>query len=165
MVDKKTIVLKFRLDSTMVKQLGEKLKCRLFTKMRFLKPKPEEVRLVSIDKYYEPYIIVGGKYAIDYCKKSVYSIKVDENAQEVVFFDTKIKPDAQSNLSTSAHKSIKLNGVAHFHYEDKAQLILDMRGREVEFKQLPFAPSEELTVEELTKTGIKLVEDEISPEK
>jgi len=69
----------------MARLLGEKVKGKFFTRLRFLKPKPEEIRLISIDKYYEPYVLVSGKYAIDYCRKHVYSVKVDKNAREVAF--------------------------------------------------------------------------------
>jgi len=114
--------LKSRLDTIKVRLLEEKLKSRLFAKIGFLKPKSEEVRLITVDKYYEPYIVVGGKYAIDYRKKRVFT-----------------------------------DGIARFHYEDKAYCVLDMMGHEIDPKQLPFASSKGRTVEGLAKAGTKLV--------
>jgi predicted acyltransferase (DUF342 family) len=102
--------------------LEEKLKSRLFAKIGFLKPKSEEVRLITVDKYYEPYIVVGGKYAIDYRKKRVFT-----------------------------------DGIARFHYEDKAYCVLDMMGHEIDPKQLPFASSKGRTLEELARSGTKLI--------
>jgi predicted acyltransferase (DUF342 family) len=164
MVNRRTIVLKARLDPIMVKLLGKKLKGRLFAKIGFLKPKPEEVRLVSVDKYYEPYIAIGGRYAIDYCKKRIYSIKVDENTREVTFLNKKFKPEPLNKTSPSPHKAIKLDGVAYFHYEDNAYCILDMMGREVDPEQLPYAPSKKHTMEESSKARMKLLEVRISSE-
>lgn len=164
MVNRRTIVLKSRLDPIMVKLLGKKLKGRLFAKTGFLKPKPEEVRLVSVDKYYEPYIFVGGRYAIDYCKKSVYTIKVDENIREVTFLNKKFKPEPLKKTSPSPLKAIRLDGVAYFHHEDNADCILDMMGREVDPEQLPYAPSEKYTMEESARAKMKFLDVKISSE-
>jgi len=162
-VDRKIIFLKSRLDLTMARLLGEKVKDEFFARLRFFKPKAEEIRLISIYKYYEPYVVVGGKYAIDYCKKQVYSINVDKNAREVAFFDKKFKPEPLSQLPHDA-QVIKLDGVEYFHYEDEASFILDKIGREIDPEQLPCAPSEKRSVEELTKAGMKFAEVKISLE-
>ncbi len=162
-VDRRIVFLKSRLDPTMARLLGEKVKGKFFTRMRFLKPKAEEIRLVSIYKYYEPYLVVSGRYAIDYCKKHVYSVNVDKNAREVAFFDRKFKPEPLSHPPDGA-QVIKLDGVEFFHHEDEASFVLDKIGSEINPEQLPCAPSENLTVEELTKTGMKLEEAKISLE-
>ena len=162
-VDRRIIVLESRFDPTVARLLGEKVKDRFFTSLRFLKPKPEEIRLISVDKYYEPYIVVGGKYSIDYCKKRVYSVSVDKNAREVAVFDKKFLPEPSSQLPLAAHV-IKVDGVAYYHYEGEASLVLDKIGREIDPEQLPCAPSEDRTVEELASTGIKFAEVNISLE-
>jgi cytoskeletal protein CcmA (bactofilin family) len=162
-VDRRIIFLKSRLDPTMARLLGEKVKGKFFTRLRFLKPKPEEIRLISIDKYYEPYVLVSGKYAIDYCRKHIYSVNVDKNAREVAFFDRKFKPEPLSQPPDGA-QVIKLDGVEFFHHEDEASFVLDKIGREIDPEQLPCAPSEKWTVEELTRTGIKFEEVKISLE-
>jgi len=147
----------------MARLLGEKVKGKFFTRLRFLKPKPEEIRLISIDKYYEPYVLVSGKYAIDYCRKHIYSVNVDKNAREVAFFDRKFKPEPLSQPPDGA-QVIKLDGVEFFHYQDEASFVLNKIGREIDPEQLPCAPSEKWTVEELMKTGIKFEEVKISLE-
>ena len=160
-VNRKIIVLKSRLDPTMARLLGEKVKDKFFVRLGFLKPKPEEIRLISVDKYYEPYIVVGGKYAIDYCKRRVYAIEVDEEMQEIVIAGKKFKPEPLS--AERPFKVIKIEGEGHFHYEDEAYFILDRMGREVVPEQLPYAPSEE-RLENLTEIGVKLREMKISSE-
>jgi len=137
MADRKILVLKSRLNPTKIKLLGEKLKGKMFAKSLFLKPKLGEIRLVSVDKYFEPFIVIGGKYAIDYCKKRVHTIKVDGDAREVAFFDRKFKPDPSS--SSIQNKVINFDFEAYFHYENEACFILDEMGREIDPKQLSYA--------------------------
>jgi len=145
----------------MARLLGEKVKDKFFVRLGFLKPKPEEIRLISVDKYYEPYIVVGGKYAIDYCKRRVYAIKVDEEVQEIVIAGKKFKPEPPS--PKKPFSVIKIEGEGHFHYEDEAYFILDRMGREVLPEQLSFAPSEK-RLENLTELDVKLREVKISSE-
>jgi len=159
--NRKIIVLKSRLDPTMARLLGEKVKRKFFVRLGFLKPKPEEIRLISVDKYYEPYIVIGGKYAIDYCKRRVYVTKVDEEMREIVIAGKKFKPELLS--PERPFKVIKLEGEGHFHYEDEAYFILDRMGREVLPEQLSYAPSEE-RLENLMEIDVKLREVKISSE-
>ncbi len=110
----------------------------MFVESHFLKPKLGEIRLVSVDKYFEPFIVIGGKYAIDYCKKQAHTIKVDGNAREVAFFDRKIKPEPSS--SSNEYKVINFDFESYFHYENKACFILDEMGREIDPEQLSYTP-------------------------
>ena len=152
-VEKKLIIYKTLVDPTVVKVAGEKLKNKLFVRFGFLKPRPEEIQFVSIDKYYEPYIVVNGKYIIDYYRKSAYTVNVDEKVQEVILFNQKLKPEPAKKPSARGYKVIKLEGEEHLLYEDKESLILDKTGREVPLKQLPSAPSEENPKKMLAELG------------
>ncbi len=163
-VDRRVVVLESRLSPAMAGLLGEKIKTKLFAKLCFLKPKPEEIRLVSVKKYYEPHIIISGKYAIDYCRKEVYPVNVDENVREIVLLDERLKPEPMDQLSEGTQRVVKLNGLAYFHYEDEASFILDKIGREIDPEKLPSAPSEERTVKELAEAGMKFEEVKISRE-
>ncbi len=163
-VDRKTVFLRSRLYSNMVRQLGEKLKCKLFVKMRFLKPRPEEVQVVSIEKYYEPYLTLAGKYAVDYYVKRDFTVKVDEDATEVAFLGSAFKPKPFSGHVPTALKVVQFEGEARFHHEDETYFVLDKSGREVAPEIIPVAPSEEQRVEELAEIGVKVGELEISRE-
>jgi hypothetical protein len=158
-VDRRIIFLKSRLDLTMARLLGEKMKGKFFARPLFLRRKPEEIRLISIDKYYEPYLVVGGKYAIDYCKRCLYAIRVDEETREIFIAGKKFKAEPLS--PEIPFKVIKLEGEGHFHYEDEAYFVLDRRGHEVDPEQLSFAPPEERP-ENFTKLNGKLREVKIS---
>lgn len=157
-VNRKIVVLKPRLDPTMARLLGEKIKGKFFVRLRFLKPKPEEIRLIAVDKYYEPYIVVGGKYAIDYCKRRVNAIEVNREAKEIVIAGKKFKPEPSPRRPFNV---VELQGEEHFHYEDEAYFILDRVGREVMPEQMSYAPCEE-RLENLTEIGLKLREVKIS---
>lgn len=152
-VERNVIVYKTLVDPTVVKVAGEKLKNKLFVRFGFLKPKPEEIQFVSIDKHYEPYIVINGKYIIDYYRKSAYIVNVDEKVQEVILFNQKLRPEPSKEPSGKGYKVIKLEGEEHLLYEDKASLILDRTGRDVPLKQLPSAPSEENPRKMLAELG------------
>lgn len=158
--ERKVIVYKTLVDPVVVKVAGEKLKNKMFVKLKFLKPKPEEIQFVSIDKYYEPYILINGKYSIDYYRKCAYTISVDEKVQEVILFNQELKPEP----SAKGYKVITLQGEEHLLYEDKASLVLDKTGNEVPLKQLPSAPSEEHPKKMLAELGESAKKLEVAPD-
>jgi len=155
-VDREIVILKGRIDPTMARLFGEKVKRKFFVRLGLLRPKPEEIRLISVDKYYEPYIVVGGKYAVDYCKRYVFLVKVNEKVESLVILGKKFKPEPSSG-------AVRLEGEGHFHYEDQAYFILDRMGREVVPEQLSYAPFEEepKNLEEISR---KSREVKISPQ-
>ena len=68
---RKIIVYKSRVDPAMLKQKAEEMKSELFVK-RFSKPKPEDIHVVSVDKHYEPYVLIDAKYRIEYFTKKLF---------------------------------------------------------------------------------------------
>jgi acetyltransferase-like isoleucine patch superfamily enzyme len=161
-VDRKTIVLKSRLDSNMVRLLGEKLKRRFFTRAGFLKPKSRDIRLIYLDKYYEPYFVLGGKYFLDYCKRHAYAVKVEDDMREVFINGKKLKSEPLNSEKSS--KVIRFEGEEHSHHEVETYFILDRLGREVLPENVPFAPFEE-RLDNSDEIGIKLRKGKISQEK
>jgi len=139
-VDTRTIILKSKLGSNSVKLRGEKLKTSFFARFGFLKPKPRDILLISFNKYYEPYIVIGGKYSIDYCKKHNYALMVEDRTQAMFIDGKRIKPEPMS-LEDKA-KVIKLVGEEHSHYENETYVILDRMLQEVSSDNLFFAPFE-----------------------
>ena len=162
-VDTKTIILKSRLDSYKVRLQGDKLKTIFFGRFGFLKPRREDISLVAFNKYYEPFIVIGGKYSIDYCKRYDYAIKVEDKTQEIFIYGKKLKPEPLAPGKIA--KVIRLVGEEHSHYEDETYLILDRMMREVSPENLLFAPFEcELENQpevdfDLRKTNISLEEE------
>jgi hypothetical protein len=149
-VKRKTIVYEAHIDPTVIRVSGEKLKKQLFTRFWFLKPKSEEIQFVSLDKYYEPYIVISGRYFIDYFRKCTYIFKVDEAVREVDLLDNKFVPE---NFKSS--KIVKLHGEERLINEAKAFLILDKNGRDCDADTMPSAPSEKKPAKVIKKCGIE----------
>ena len=145
-VERKVVFYKTLVDPSVAKITGEKLKANLFVRLRLFRPKLEEVQFESIDKYYEPYIAVSGKYAIEYYRKQTYTLQVDADVREVVLFDRTLIPETSTTTQTTMNK-IVVEGAERRFYEDEAYLILDKQGQEVSLTQVPTAPSEEKPVE------------------
>lgn len=141
----KVIVYKSRVDPATLKQMAEEMKNELFVK-RFSKPKPEDIQVVSVDKYYEPYVLVDAKYKIEYFTKKTYTIEVTEKAKEVKLLGKSFNPQriAIPNGETDQFRSvIYLEGQEGSLYDDSAYFILDKNGKEISPDQVPIAPSED----------------------
>lgn len=152
-VDRKTIVYETLVDPTVIKLRGERLKTRIFSKLFFITPPPEEIQFVSITKYYEPFIIISGKYAIDYYRKSTYTIKIDKEAQEVILLDKQFKPEQTKNNYGENQNAIKLESEERITKEYNASLVLDRSGKDIAPERLPSAPSERNPQKTLTEVG------------
>jgi hypothetical protein len=153
--ERKTIVYETRIDPTVIKVTGEKLKTQLFARFGFMKPRPEEIRLVSIDKHYVPYMILSGRYAIDYYRKCVYKVKVDRKVLEIILLDHRFKPSQPPDSYGQDHNVIELEGEERLMNEIKASLLLDRYGQEVPPNSLPSAPSERNYKKILKEYGVK----------
>lgn len=143
--ERKVIVYKSRVDPATLKQTAEEMKNELFVK-RFSKPKPEDIHVVSVDKHYEPYVLVDAKYRIEYFTKKLYTFEVEEKAREVRILGETFKPQKVAIPGTTSgkfRKVVSLEGQEWSFYEDKAYFILDKTGREILPDQVPTAPSEE----------------------
>jgi hypothetical protein len=142
-VDTRTLILKSRFDSNAAMLQVDKLKTSFFVKYGFLKPNPRDVVLTAFTKYYESYIVIGGKYSIDYCKRHDYVLEVEDSTEEIFVDGKKLK--AQFLTPEKTAKVIKLLGEEHSHYEKETYLVLDRLMREVQPENLPFAPFEHET--------------------
>ena len=162
---RKTIVYKSRVDPTIVKLTAEKMKNKLFIKFGFSKPRPEEIRVVSVDKYYEPYVLIDGKYNVNYYKKRVYTLDIDRTAEKVKILDQMFTPESLVGPTGEARKVIKLEAEESLSYEDKAYITLDKSGREIPPDQVPSAPSEDHPQKILKEFGKKSGKVKISPQK
>ena len=163
--ERKIIVYKSRVDIRAVRATAEKMKTKLFRKFVFLKPKPEEVQVVSINKYFEPYVVVDGEYNIDYSKNWIHNIQVDETMQELTIFGEKVRPKSLKGHLQIPCKILQLTGEGRFKREVKAHIIFDKQWREVGLEQLPFIPFEEQPEKILSKLDQKFRNAEMDTEK
>ena len=139
-VDTKTIILRARLDQNMAKIKCERLKKDFFPRFGFLKPKDGDISLIALNKFYEPSVVIGGKYSINYCKRHVFAFKVEDQMQEVFVGGEKFKPEPLAAGKNA--QVVKLVGEEHAHYENETYIILDKMMREVSPENMPCAPSE-----------------------
>ena len=151
-IERKTIVYESHVEPTVIRVSGEKLKTQLFSRYGLFKPKSDEIQFISLDKYYEPYIVISGRYFIDYYRKCTYVFKVDDAVKEVVLLDSKFSPEASRNA-----RIIKLHGEERLINEAKAFLILDKNGQDAQVDNLPSAPSEKKPEKVIEEFGIEEV--------
>ena len=131
-----TVILKPRYDHSSVRLMGEKAKANLFSKVTS-KPKPEEILLIGFEKNYEPYLIIGGKYSIDYCKKHPFVLNVDDKLNQVYVAGQTFKSE-QLNQKAPNNAS-KITGEEQVHFEKESFIVLDRMGREISPEKIPFA--------------------------
>jgi hypothetical protein len=133
-VKRKTIILEALVDPTLIKDACEKLKKQLFTKFAFywFQPKLEDIQFVSLEKYYKPYIMISGKYFINYLRKCTYIIKVAEGVREVILRANNYVPE-----TSKSNRIVNLYGEERLINEAKAFLILDKNGRDSVADNIP----------------------------
>ena len=139
-VDQKTIILKSRLDPTKVRLLGEDKKTNFFIRFGFIKPKSKDITLVGFSKYYEPFIVIGGKYWIDYCKKHLFELKADNEVQKIFVGGEEVKLEPFDSAKPS--RALRLVGEEHYHYVDETYFVLDRLKRELPLEKIHIAPFE-----------------------
>lgn len=142
-IERKIIVYKPRVNIQQIRSIAENMKTQIFRKFIFVKPKPEEVHIVSIDKYFEPYVFVDGEYSITYSKKWVQNIKVDETMQELTIYGENVAPKSLKKHLKIPCKILQLKGIGRFKFEKKSNIIFDKNWQEVGVEKLPFLPFEE----------------------
>ena len=153
-VPRKTVVYETLVDPTVIKVTGEKLKRQLFAKFGILKPNPALIQLVSMNKYYEPYIVINARYFLDYYRMCSYTVSIDKDVVEVILQDQKYYP----NKSNSLTASIKIEGEERLVIDKTAFVMLAKDGQEADLETLPSAPSEKNPEETIEKYSIKEVE-------
>lgn len=155
-VPRKTVVYETLVDPTVIKVSGERIKRQLFTRFGILKPKSVPIELFSMKKYYEPYIVISGRYFLDYYRMCDYHLSIDNEVSEVILLNRKFYPEKHQNSTAS----IKLEGEERLVVEKKAFCMLARNGQEANLEMLPSAPSEKNPEETITKNDIEEIDSE-----
>lgn len=138
--EQKLIVYKTIVDPITMRLTVEKIKTQFYSKYGLLRPSPEEIQILSLDKEYEPYTIVDGKYTMDYYRKRTYVIPVNEKVLEINILNQTPKPQKTQD---SLGKTIQIEAEERLNCEEKAYLVLDRTGKVVSPQLVPSAPFEE----------------------
>jgi len=129
----RTIVYRLAVDEMSVRNFIEKEKTGFYAKLGVFKPKPEEIVCEAITLYYEQYIVAKANYTIDYYRKKVYPIRVDNSVKEVIVFDKTLQPSGQEK----GGRQISLEARERVTTSVPAYICLDKTGREIDPKKLP----------------------------
>lgn len=140
MVDRKIVILKPRLDAANARLLGENNKTSFFAKHKFLKHQSTDISLVGFSKYFEPLILIGGKYSIDYCKKQELKIECGHQAQRVFIGGEEFKL-GPSDLGAPS-RTVAFPAEEHYKYTNETYFVLDRFMREVSIEKIHLAPFE-----------------------
>ncbi len=155
-VPRKTVVYETLVDPTVIKVAGERIKRQLFTKFGFWKSKSSPIELFSMETYYEPFIVINGRYFIDYYRLCDYTISIDSRVNEVILLNQKFYPEKEQNSGSR----IRIDGEERLAFENKAFFMLAENGQEANIETLPSAPSEKNPEETIAKYGIKEIESQ-----
>ena len=151
-VERKVIFFKSAFEIKTIRKSAEKAKSQMFSKYIFLKSKPEESEINTIDKYFEPYIVVDGVYSIDFSKEWSHSIKVDEEMQILKISNKNFEPNFLDNRIDLPYKLLELEGTGRFYHEERKRIVFDEKWNEVRLDLLPYLPFEEDVQEILSES-------------
>ena len=139
-VDRKIVILKPRLGKANARLLAENNKNNFFTKSKFLKHQSSDISIVGFSKYFEPLIIIGGKYSINYCKKQELKIECGNQAQKIFVGGEEFKLEPSDPGSPS--RIIAFPAEEHYQYTEETYFVLDRFMREITPEKIHMAPFE-----------------------
>ncbi len=140
--EKRTIVLKPQISKDEVEKLVEKKKTSLFGTV-FSRPKNENINVTSIELYYEPCWIAGGRYVGNYYRKNVYEIKTESTVTEVKIgdgtFPIQKRSGGWSKFKRGVTGSNKENQLAipveeHVEIDIEDEVVFNSQGNETKLK-------------------------------
>ena len=135
--DKKTVVLRKKIDETEVLEIIEDKKTSLF-KSLFSRPKKSDIHIHSVKLHYECILLISGKYMANYFRKATHSISVHSNVSEVVLGDGTFPVRTKSNFKKAivgkrGKNKVDLKLEEHVFVENEDELTFDHHGREIKF--------------------------------
>ena len=135
--DKKTVVLRKKIDETEVLKILDDKKTSLF-KSLFSRPKKSDIHIHSVKLSYECILMISGKYVANYFRKATHSISVDSNVSAVVLGDDIFSVRTKSNFKKAivgkrGKNKVDLKLEEHVFVENEDELTFDHHGREIKF--------------------------------
>jgi len=130
------IVQKVAKDYKLIKNIIDKKMVKTFSKMFFIKPKPDEIECESINLIYESFLITNIKYHLEYCQNKKYNINVDNNVVETTIFNHSLEP-VNVEEKSGRQKQIIIQSKERVIHENTKQVAVDRRGRLINYKNFP----------------------------
>lgn len=111
------------------------LSCEQSKTSLFASCRPEDIQLIFSENYYEPYLILTGKHTVDYTKKHLFTVELDEKIDKLYIAGNEIL----SQPTDSKKALFKIPAEQRAHVQNEIVLVLDKRGREVDKAIMPFS--------------------------
>lgn len=145
-VEQKTIVLKDQFEHEHLQEIIRNKKTSLFGSA-FSRPKPDEIHVHSTITAYESYLIIEGRYEIDFYRKAIHKIDVDGDVTEILIGDGIFPITSKSGVWDRFgdkmregvgidKEEVEIQVEEHAIRRQHDTLVLDHHGNEV--KELPY---------------------------
>ena len=161
-IQRKVIVFKPSVGIKAVRNIANKGKDQIFTRYHIIKSKPEDTKIDTIDRFFEKYVVVDGKYIVEYSKKWSHSINVDETLQKLKIGNKNFEPKASNNNLEIPYNALMLRGIGHFYKESRRRMIFDEEWNEVGIEQLPYLSFEEDPQEILDHSDAQVAKEDLT---
>lgn len=145
-----------------VRNIASKAKDQIFTRYLLIKSKPEETKIDTIERYFEKYVVIDGKYSIEYSKKWSHSVNVDEAMKKLKIGNKNFEPKASENTLEIPCNTLILKGTGHFYKESRLRMIFDDEWNEVGIEKLPYLSFEEDPQEILDHSDAQLTKKDLT---
>lgn len=118
------------------REMVDRKKTDAFRTMIIRKPKPDAVRVESIDLYYEASVAASARYTADYYRKAVHEIRVERAVREVVVAGRQFAARGAGSLSGvipgRGRNTVDVELDEHVYVDNAASVHLDMKGGEID---------------------------------
>ena len=136
--DAELVVLKHDLDEKSAIELIEKKKTGPFRKM-MKAPGRDQVRMQTLDLFYEAILKVSARYEADFFRKATHTITVEHNVSEVLLGAKIFPPVASSRIRKAlagkrARKKVELDLEEHLSFDIEDHICFDRHGDEIKLK-------------------------------
>lgn len=137
--ERKLIVHQVEYDPSTAWNLVESEKPKWFAKLGFLKPASDEIICESLHLVYEPFILMKAHYFLDYYKFTLYTIKIDDEVNEVVIFGRTLQPEMTSTrrFFGRPNKAIMFDAYERVGHTVSSSVALTRMGQQIDPQKLP----------------------------
>lgn len=128
-------VLRPRMTADAAREMIERKKTDKFRTMFIRRPKREDVRVDSVELYYEGILAASARYTADYYRRAVHTIRVERAVREVVIagtvFGAKEADGISGMIARRGRGSVDVELDEHVYVDNSAAVFLDAAGSEV----------------------------------
>jgi hypothetical protein len=117
--------------------------------------------LVDFNKFYEPFIVIGGKYSIDYCKKHLFEFKTESEVKRIFVGGEEVRLEPFD--PAKPNRLLRFVGEERCHYVNETFIVLNKIKREIPREKLNMAPFED-KLENIDNADLKKINISVDEE-